>query len=175
MKSLSFLAVAGLMFANVASAIYAPNWERPIMGSDLRYVSPTKPVPGFKAVYLTINQRDNSKKPTSFTLKEDNGIRCIVAPCPNIVDTQFKIVSIAPAFHSDAVRYEAVEVLKNIPANVRMAARRMFVTESSMELVGKGGVGFTRRTVWEVEVSTFSQPSKRYYGYPQALASIAME
>ncbi len=80
-----------------------------------------------------------------------------------------------PSFHGDSVRYEAVEVLKNIPPHVRIAPRHLILTESSMELVAPGGGGFTRRTVWELEVQRFAAQSHHYYGNPEALASIALE
>ncbi len=70
MKNLSFLAVAGLMIGNIASAVVMPGWERPIMGAELTYISPTKPVSGLRANYLTLNQRDGAKNPTSLTCKK---------------------------------------------------------------------------------------------------------
>ncbi len=167
------LAFAGLMIGNLAQAVSIPGWERPIMGAQLHYVVPTKPVPGRKANHLTLNQRDDSKEPTSFTLQEDTGIRCITAPCPSTRNIQFTITSIKQVLHSDVVTYEAVEVLKNIPPHVRIARRHLKVTESSLELIGPEGSGFNRRTVWQVEVQPFAAPTDYYYGNPKALLTIA--
>lgn len=174
MKSLSVL-VVGLTISSMVNAIEIAGWERPIMGASLTYLAPTKPQVGAKATYMTLNQQDESVKPTSFTMVEDTGIRCIQAPCPSTREVEFKITAIIPALHSDAVRYEAIEVLKNIPANVRIARRQLFVTESSMELVDPHGQGFSRKTVWEVEVQRVTGESMMYYGNPEALASIQSE
>ncbi len=167
------MAVAGLMLGSVANAIVIQNWERPIKGAQLTADQDTAKLPGANATYLTMNKRDDSSEPTSFTLQEDTGIRCITVPCPSTRDVQFKITAILPAIHNhDVLRYEAIEVLKHIPANVRIARRHLTVTESSMELVAPGGNGFMRREVWDVEVAPFAQNSQFYYGNPQALASI---
>lgn len=172
MKKLSFLAVAGLLVTSLANAIEVPGWERPIMGAALNYIVPTKPVEGLRAQYLTLNQQDGAEQPTSFTLTEDTGIRCVVAPCPSTRETEFTIQSIDYSRRADSVRYVAVEVLKNIPPHVRIARRQLIVNESSMELVAPGGDGFMRRTIWQVEVRRFAQPSHNYYGTAEPLASI---
>ena len=173
MKLLSTLAVAGLLATTVAKADVNPNWERPFMGGALTEIVGTKPVIGARANYMTINQRDNASEPTSFTMHEDTGIRCITAPCPSTRVVEFKITKINQRFHrGDTVQYEAVEVLKNIPPHVRIARRHLIVTESSMELVAPGGNGFTRRTVWDVQVKQFSAGSIHYYSYPTDLSTI---
>ena len=170
----ALLALAGLMIANIAGAVVDPTWERPVLSASLREISQTKPVGGSRATHLTKNQRDGWKDATSFTLVEDTGIRCVTTPCPSTKVTQFNVKSIVGSLHgSDVVRYEAVEVLKNIPPHVRIAPRRLNVTESSMELVRPGGGGFMRRMMWEAEVESFSQPARLYTGTPKAVPTIA--
>jgi len=174
MKNLSFLAVAGLLLGNLASAIEVPGWERPIKEAQLHYIAPTKPVDGLKAYHLTMNQLDEAAEPTSFTLQEDTGIRCITTPCPSTRDTEFKIDTITHEGH-DTVQYVATEVLKNIPPHVRIARRTIIVNESNMELVAPGGGGFTQRTMWDVEVKRFGAQSARYYGNVDYVATIQAE
>ena len=172
MRSLSVLAVAGLMIGSVANAMVIKNLDRPLMGAKLTRVEPA--TPGFnpaRGEYLTLNRLDGAVKPTSLTLTEDTGIRCFRAPCPSSKVTDFEITAVLPGFHSDVVRYEAVEVLRNIPPNVRIARRKLNLTESSMELVAPGGVGFMRRTLWDVEISSFPNQVQNYTGNPVALAT----
>lgn len=167
MKLLSTLAVAGLLFTGVAQADVDPNFEMPISEADLTEIIGTKPVEGARAYYMTKNQRVNADEPTSFTMHEDTGIRCVTTPCPSVRRVQFRITNIEHSFHNaDVVRYEAVEVLKNIPPHVRIARRQLFVTESSMELVAPGGGGFTRRTMWQVQVKMHPNNSIMYYAQP---------
>ena len=167
MKSVIVFAVA---FAGIANAVSIPGWERPIMSASLNHTDgPSFP----RAMNLTLNQRNGAKQPTTFTLVEDTGIRCVMAPCPSQKKTQFRITNISHSFHSsDVIRYEAIEVLKNIPINARIAARRLRVTESSMERVAPGGQGFEHVTVWSVEVDTFPGKMQSYYGNPEYLATI---
>lgn len=167
MKKLSLFAVAALTVANIASAVYAPGWERPIMGGPLDYIAPTKPVPGLKAMHLVLNQRDEAKEPTSFTLTEDTGIRCVTTPCPSSKETQFDITRIR--FTRRGVEYEAVEVLKNIPPHVRIARRTLTVVESDMEIVVPGGGGFAQLTYWDVVVKGFAAPADHYTARPEAI------
>ena len=171
MKKLLTFTVASMFVLGNANAVYRMGWERPIMVANLNPVESLLLYP--QAQTLTINRRDGAKQPTSFTLVEDSGIRCIKAPCPSFRTTMFVIQKVSPSFHNaDVVRYEAVEVLKNIPANVRIARRQLNVTESSMELVAAGGNGFQRRTIWDVEIVTFPSKLREYRGYPTTLATI---
>lgn len=169
MKAFSFLAVAALMLATAAQATSLRPLELPIMRGNLTPVQGT----GFtlpRPMTLTQNQSVYADEPTSFTLVEDTGIRCIMAPCPSQKTTKFKITDIVPALHnSDVVRYEAIEVLKNIPPNVRIAPRRLSVTESSMELVAPGGNGFMRRIYWDVEIYRFNSDPQQYSSNPKAI------
>ncbi len=159
MKKLSMFAVAALTVANVASAVFDPSWERPIMEGQLTYIVPTKPVRGFKALHLVLNQRDGANEPTSFTLTEDTGIRCVTAPCPSTKETMFEITGVHAT--RTGVIYEATEVLTNIPPHVRIARRGMRVTEVH-----------GRRTSWNVEVMPFSAPTDRYFAYPTEVNTI---
>jgi len=171
MKKLSYLAIAGLMVANFAAAIDVPGWERPIQGAELTLAEDSGAV-DHVATYLTLNQQDGATSPTSFTLTEDTGIRCITTPCPSSREVGFTITGPAKRVGFDTIQYHAVEVLKDIPPHVRIARRHLTVTESSMELVAPGGGGFTRRTYWQVEVKPFAQETQVYYGNPEPLASI---
>lgn len=170
MKALFVAAVAALSLTPSANADFVLGRVRPFMRAELTRVEgrffPT-------AYTLSINKEDGKKEPVSFTVAEDTGIRCIQAPCPSQVTTEFTITEISPGFHSDVVRYEAIEVLKNIPANVRIAPRRLLVTESSMELVKPGGNGFMRRTMWDVEIRTFPNQVQIYTGQPEYLLQTA--
>lgn len=174
MKNLSYFAVAGLMIGNLASAVSVPGWERPIKEAELHYIVPTKPVEGLLANHLTLNQLDEANEPTTFTLQEDTGIRCITTPCPSTKNTEFRIDTIEHQGR-DGVRYVATEVLKNIPPHVRIARRTLIVNESNMELVAPGGGGFMQRTMWDVEVKRFAAPSHRYYGNVNDVFTIAAE
>lgn len=159
MKKLSLFAVAALTVASVASAVFVPGWERPIMGAQLHFVFPAKPIPGSKvlATHLVLNQRDEASEPTSFTLTEDTGIRCITTPCPSSKETQFNITRVKPT--RLGVIYEAVEVVKNPPANVRIARRTLTVLESDA----------ADRTTWNVQVKPFAAPADRYTAAPEAI------
>lgn len=165
MKNLIAMA---LVVTGIANADFRLGWERPIMRANLTRVESSTAYPN--AQTLTINKQDGNKRPTSFTLTEDTGLRCITTPCPSFATTEFKIVDISSSLrHSDSVRYEAIEVLENIPANVRLAPRRLTVLESSMEIVAPGGGGFQRRILWDVQVETFSGQTAIYSGRPQYL------
>lgn len=167
MRAFSFLAVGALMLAHAAHATSLRPLELPILRGTLTTVA-QGPIAHLRAMSLTQNQSVYADEPTSFTLVEDTGIRCIMAPCPSQVSTKFKITDIVPALHnSDVVRYEAVEVLKNIPPHVRIAPRRLTVTESSMELVAPGGGGFMRRLYWDVEIYRFNSDPQRYSSNPK--------
>jgi hypothetical protein len=175
MKNFSFLVVASLLIGSSASAVVRPGWERPIMGASLNYIVPTKPVAGPIANFLTLNRRDESQVATSFTLTEDTGIRCVVAPCPSSKTTNFVVVKVTPALRRATVEYHAVEVLTNIPPHVKMAPRRLHVTESQMELVAPGGGGFISNTIWQVRVTSFPNKLHVYEGRPDYLGSIALD
>ena len=136
MKNLVLL-ISAAVLTNVASADFVQGRVRAVRQANLELVSgPHFPL----GRTLSLNKMDGSLKPVSFTMVLDTGIRCIVAPFPSEVRVEFSIVKIAPGFHGDLVRYEAIEKLKNIPPNVRIAPRKLFVTESSMELVAAGGI-----------------------------------
>ena len=165
MKHLVLLITVAVL-TNVASADFIQGRVRAVKRAQLELVSgPRFPL----GRTLSLNKMDGNVKPVSFTMLVDTGIRCITAPCPSAATIEFTIVNIAPGFHGDVVRYEAIEKLKNIPANVRIAPRKLFVTESSMELVAAGGHGFVRRSMWEVELQSFSQETQVYQGSPRAL------
>lgn len=168
MKAISVLVFASLLVGGIANATSLLETETAIRGGELRYIVPTKPQPGHLATYLTLNQDDSANQPTSMTLTEDNGIRCFTVECPASDDTRFKIVEITYP-HRDQVTYKAIEVLKNIPANVRIAPRQIVLNESSMELVKPGGGGFMRRTMWDLQVKQFSQQTKYYTSQPRDL------
>ena len=171
MKNLSFLAVATLMIGNIASAVSVPGWERPIKEAELNYIAPTKPQSGLLANHLTLNQLDEATEPTTFTLQEDTGIRCITTPCPSSRNVEFKINQILHE-RRDGVRYVATEILKNIPPHVRIVPRTLIVKESTMELVAPGGGGFMQRTMWNVEVRRFNDETHHYYGEVQDVYTI---
>lgn len=173
MKNLSFLAVAGLMISQIATAVVTTDWERPIKGASLTEIIGTKPVAGRRAIYLSLNQLDGAEDVTTFTLHEDTGIRCITAPCPSTVEVEFKIDDVVANGHG--TRYIAYEVLKNIPPNVRIARRKLIVDESSMELVAPGNNGFMQREMWSVQVQSPGRGSLFYYGQPTPVATIAQE
>ncbi len=171
MKNVFITLTAWIAIANVASAVVVPRWERPIMRAQLSLVDGSF-FP--RAMSLTLNQRDESSQPTSFTLVEDTGIRCIMAPCPSRKVTQFEIQEVSHAFHnSDIIQYEAVEILRFVPKNVRIAPRRLNVTQTSMELVAPGGDGFMRRNQWEVEISNFFGKPQMYEGTPEPVFTVA--
>jgi hypothetical protein len=50
---------------------------------------------------LIINKRDDAKAPTSFTLVEDTGLRCITTPCPSTTTSEFQIERISPSLRND--------------------------------------------------------------------------
>lgn len=172
--SLSLWAITALLIASAANAAPRFRTELPVKQAGLREIVGTKPVGGLRAFHLTANQRFDAEDYTSFTLVEDTGIRCIMAPCPSSVDTKFVVTNVEETGR-ETVKYTAVEVLKNIPANVRIAPRWLFVTESSMELVAPGGGGFMRREVWNVQVKPFATGSRYYYGNPVAIDNRARD
>ena len=147
-----------------------PNFERPVMTARLQATGDTAQSREPRAIAITMNQRTYSDAASSFTLLESTGIVCVMAPCPSTVETQFVVTGVHASFHhGDSVRYEAREVLKRIPPNVRIVPRKLELTESSMELVAPGGGGFMRRTMWEVEIERFSRPTQTYSGVAKAL------
>src|SRR4051812_31637812 len=89
MKKLSMLAAAGFMFGGMAIADI-PVTEFVAKTSPLREIIGTKPVPGLRAFTLSLNQSTEGDY-TSFTLNEDNGLRCNRAPCPSTKNTKFTI------------------------------------------------------------------------------------
>lgn len=169
MKKLTMLAAAGVMLSTMAMA----GTEIVAKSSPLKEIVGTKPVPGLRAFHLDLN-RDDQGKYSSFTLKEDTGIRCVVAPCPSSKDTKFTINQVI-VDRRDTVRYQATEVLTNIPPNVRIVPRKMEVVESSMELVAPGGGGFMRREMWNVRVTTFPNTSIYYAGSPKSAETLEEE
>ncbi len=167
MKNLLAIVSVWTAFVTVAGADFRLGRIRPIMRAQLSLVEGDF-FP--RARTLALNKQDELQEPSSFTLVEDTGIRCIMAPCPSEKVTQFRIEEIGHSFHNfDVIRYEAVEIFTNIPRNVRMAPRRLYVTESSMELVGINGEGFERRTTWDVELTSFSRKTQAYTGNPEHL------
>lgn len=177
MKSLNLLALAAILTTTFASAMVSPNWERPIFGAALHSDESTgqpRPIDVRRATYLTMNQASSAAEPTSFTLQEDTGIRCVMAPCPSTVETTFEITRIIYSMVNGPTRYEAREVLRNIPPHVRIAPRTLLVDQSDMEIVAPGGNGFQNRIVWRVEIQTFANESKFYFGNPQYLATIQL-
>ena len=172
MKKFSAVLTMGFLVSNFAHAIVVPNWERPISGTKLAPTGDTMTSHELRAFHLTINKRDGAKAVTSFTMTEDTGIRCITTPCPSSKKTVFMITNIKPSFHGESIRYEATEKLVNIRPNVRIAPRKLEVTETSMELVVPGGGGFMRRTYWEVQVDAFGKPLQTYTGKPKPIATI---
>lgn len=171
MKNIMMVTMTVLGLCQSADAVIRLGWERPKMRANLELVDGLK-FP--RALSLTLNQRDEAKEPTTFVMVEDTGIRCVTVPCPSKATTVFRIERVIPSFHRrDVVRYEAIEILKNIAPNVRLAPRRLFVTESSMELIAPEGQGFQVRTIWEVEVVSFPDKTQVYGGYPELLYTIA--
>jgi hypothetical protein len=165
MKNLLALA---LIVTSFAQADFVPGRERAVMRAKLSQIEGLATFP--RATSLSLNKIDGVQKPSSFTLVEDTGIRCVTAPCPSEKTTKFKIVNISnPIRNADKVTYEAIEVLTNIPANVKIAPRKLTVVETSMELVAPGGNGFQRRLYWEVQVLSFPNDSAVYTGNPQHL------
>lgn len=101
------LALLSLVTAFSAQAIVRPGWERPILKAEVESEVATYPRP----MTLTMNKQDGFEFATSFTLKEDTGIRCIMAPCPSQVTNLFKIQH-RDVYRNGLVRYTAIEVLK---------------------------------------------------------------
>lgn len=170
MGNFSKAVFAGLMGSSFAHAMVAPNFEKPVMTARLKATGDTATSNELRALALTMNQRRGAEAATSFTLLEDTGIRCFRAPCPSTKNTTFVVTGVHASFrHGDSVRYEAREVLVNIPPNVRIVPRKLELTESSMELVAPGGGGFIRRTLWDLEIERFGRPTQTYAGEPKVL------
>lgn len=165
MKKYSVLAIAGLIFANLAQAndfetVYVKGSEA-VQGAKLTYISPTKPVPGGKAFYLELLQKGGASEPTGFKLHVDTGIRCITTPCPSTDIVEFDMTDIED--RSGVTVYHATE---KTPGG-RTSPRLLTVTESEMETVVGGG-RFHSRIVWEVEVQGKAF-TDHYFGYPHAV------
>ncbi|MEZ4751265.1 MAG: hypothetical protein R3B54_11785 [Bdellovibrionota bacterium] len=110
MKKLGLLAISLTVFVSASSfGIYDPTWERPVQRAGLTEAFTHEAFEYPVAVELTLHKRDGERKSTLFSLTEDTGIRCVMAPCPSSVTSLFQIVGVR-RIDRMRVEYKAVEV-----------------------------------------------------------------
>lgn len=90
--------------AMLATSAFGVAREWPIKMGELKPEGTPSSYP--IAYALTMNQEQGSPEATSFTLDEDNGIRCVKAPCPSNVQTRFTVVHIQES-KSNTIHYTA--------------------------------------------------------------------
>lgn len=154
MKAVNFriLVIATMLVAMTAQGA-TPSWDKPVAKSSLEEL--TEPLP--EVIWplpeqLTMNRQDGSPFATSFTLQEDNGLRCVKAPCPNMVRSLFRR-TVALPLSGGSIRYLAVEI--NRPA-AQGPNRILEVTDHSEE---PGGL-----TVHTWEVTLRNRLEVRQFG-----------
>lgn len=159
-------------------ADYVPGRIRPTMKAQLNSVDDTEVIfPNATVIYF--NTEDGTMNLKSFTLTMDTGLRCIQAPCPSFVNVPFRVTKTSqPVPNVNEFHYQAVEVLKNIPINVKRAPRRLKVTVSDREVAGSiNGQPFSHQTIVQVQLSTFPSLNQEYvldqeyFGIAEHLAS----
>ena len=102
-KYLSLLAITMVTMSGLTHAAN-PRIERPIFEARLKVTSGNAQYP--VATRIVMNKKDGEKYATSFVLYEDNGIRCITAPCPNISTSLFQVTNVVES-KSNTVDYAA--------------------------------------------------------------------
>ncbi len=142
-----------------ASPREASEEGRPILRATLTQAgSASTAYPQAKS--LTLFAGPDGSTPKTFSLVEDNGLRCNRAPCPSESTTRFAITEVGPSTDLNGAqfyKYSATELFQNIPPNVRMAARHLEVAEDS-------GL----HMAWSVTISNPlpAEGTKQYIGYP---------
>jgi len=159
MKSFGKFAIALALIVGVsAQAIFDPNWERPVLEAKLtKLTGNIYPV----AQNLTKHRRDGEKEATLFSMREDTGLRCIMAPCPSFVTSLFEITDVE-VLNPLTKRYIATELPKVLHNN------RIYTGLRTLEVVEHQGF----RMQWDVTVENGIGKASRYVGYPQGVITI---
>jgi hypothetical protein len=111
-------------FGSTAHAVYAPNWERPVLRADLQELAANGGVINYSLKKsLTLNKRDGARQATTYTLTEERRVQCFRAPCPPMKHTRtFRIQGPAVEAGCGSRRLTAVEIapvgLTDFPAGV---------------------------------------------------------
>ncbi len=104
-KQFSLLVVSLAAIVNLSAfALSRPGIERPIFEARLNVTGGNGQYP--LATQIIMNKLDGAKAATSFTLVEDNGIRCFTTPCPNLQTSLFRVTNVEES-KSNTVDYTA--------------------------------------------------------------------
>ncbi|MCB9254477.1 MAG: hypothetical protein H6617_07320 [Bdellovibrionaceae bacterium] len=162
MKKLGLLAISLSVLASATSfGIYDPTWERPVQRAGLNEAFTHEAFEYPVASELTLHKRDGQRKATVFSLTEDTGIRCVMAPCPSFKTSLFQIVGVRRVDRL-RVEYKAVE-LPRVEDNGKIVngGRSLDVVDFA---------GFQQQ--WNVRVRGIEGRSRNYVGYPEAVVTI---